>query len=111
MFETTRGTPVPARRRLLALVFALVAAGPIAAAPTVALADDGLVDVRTLPRLEGAVERADHTTPHSLTYAVPTPVTVTSPTTATAQITILLFLSLFMNVLPLLAFYKSEGRL
>jgi hypothetical protein len=33
----------------------------------------------SLPRLEGAVERTDHTTPHSLTYAVPTPVTVTSP--------------------------------
>ena len=27
MFETTRGTPVPARWRLLALIFALVAAG------------------------------------------------------------------------------------
>jgi hypothetical protein len=79
MFETTRGTPVPARRRLLALVFALVAAGPIAAAPTAALADDGLVDVRTLPRLEGAMERTDRTTAHSLNYAVPTPVTVTSP--------------------------------
>jgi hypothetical protein len=79
MFETTRGTPVPARRRLLAMVFAVIAAGPIVVGPTAALADDGLVDVRTLPRLEGAVERTDHTTPHSLTYAVPTPVTVTSP--------------------------------
>jgi hypothetical protein len=74
MFETTRGTPVPPRRRRLALIFAVIAAGP-----TVALADDGLVDVRTMPRLEGAVERTDRTTPHSVSYAVPTPVTVTSP--------------------------------
>ncbi len=55
MFEMTRGTPVPARRRLPALIFAVLAAGSIAAGPSVALADDGLVDVRTLPRLEGAV--------------------------------------------------------
>ena len=74
MFETTRGTPVPPRRRRLALIFAVIAAGP-----TVALADDGLVDVRTMPRLEGAVERTDRTTPHSVSYAVPTTVTVTSP--------------------------------
>jgi hypothetical protein len=79
MFETTRGTPVPARHRLRALVFAVIAAGPIAVGPTVALADDGLVDVRTLPRLEGAVEHTDRTTPHSLSYTVPTPVTITSP--------------------------------
>jgi hypothetical protein len=79
MFETTRGTPIPARRRLPALIFAVLATATVAAGSTVALADDGLVDVRTLPRLEGAVERTDRTTPHSLSYAVPTPVTVTSP--------------------------------
>jgi hypothetical protein len=79
MFETTRGTPVPARRRLPALIFAVLAAATVAAGPSVALADDGLVDVRTLPRLENAVERTDRTTSHSLSYAVPTPVTVTTP--------------------------------
>jgi len=75
MFETTRGTPVPACQRLLALIFAVIAAGPIAARAT----DDGMVDVRTLPRLEGAVEHTNRTTAHSLSYTVPTPVTITTP--------------------------------
>jgi hypothetical protein len=79
MLETTRGTPVFARRRLLALFFAAITAGSIAAGSTVALADDGLVDVRTLPRLEGAVESADRTTPQSMSYTVLTPVTTTAP--------------------------------
>jgi hypothetical protein len=69
-----RGTLVPARKRLLALVFAAIAAAPITAR-----ADDGLVDVRTLPRLEGAVENAARTEPHHLSYGVPTPTTVATP--------------------------------
>lgn len=74
MLGTTRGTKVPARSRLFALVLASIAAAPVAAR-----ADDGLVDVRTLPRLEGAVENPARTEPHSLSYGVPTPATVASP--------------------------------
>jgi hypothetical protein len=67
MFGTTRGTLVPARKWLLAFSFALIAAAPVAAR-----ADDGMVDVRTLPRLEGAVEDAARTRSDSLSYGVPT---------------------------------------
>lgn len=74
MFGMTPGTLVPARKRLLAFVFAAIAAAPIAAK-----ADDGLVDVRTLPRLEGAVENTARTEPHHLSYGVPTPSTVATP--------------------------------
>lgn len=74
MFGMTLGTLVPARKRLLAFVFALMAAAPIAAR-----ADDGLVDVRTLPRLDGAVEDVARTEPHSLSYGVPIPATVATP--------------------------------
>ncbi len=74
MFGTTPGTLVPARIRLFAFMVAVVAAAPIAAC-----ADDGLVDVRTLPRLEGAVENTARTEPHSLNYGVPIPATVSSP--------------------------------
>ena len=74
MFGTTRGTLVPAKKQLLAFVFAAIAAGPIAAS-----ADDGLIDVRTLPRLEGAVENTARTEPHHLSYGVPTPATVATP--------------------------------
>jgi hypothetical protein len=74
MLGTTRGARVLARNRLVALILASIAAAPIAAG-----ADDGLVDVRTLPRLEGAVENTARTEPHSLSYGVPTPVTVTTP--------------------------------
>jgi hypothetical protein len=74
MFGITLGTQVPARKRLLAFTLALTAAAPIAAR-----ADDGLVDVRTLPRLEGAIEDPARTQPHSLSYGVATPVTITTP--------------------------------
>jgi hypothetical protein len=74
MFGMTLGTQVPAGKRLLALTLVLIAAAPIAAR-----ADDGLVDVRTLPRLEGAVEDAARTEPHRLSYGVPTPVVITTP--------------------------------
>ena len=74
MLGMTLGTLVPARRRLLAFTLALIAAAPIAAR-----ADDGLVDVRALPRLEGAVEDTARTEPHRLSYGVPSPVAITTP--------------------------------
>jgi hypothetical protein len=61
---------------LLAFTFALTLAAPLGAR-----ADDGMVDVRTLPRLEGAVEDPAHTEPHSLRYGVPTVVAITSAAT------------------------------
>jgi hypothetical protein len=70
MFGTTRGMLVPARKSLVALIFALIAVAPIPASA----ADSGMVDVRTLPRLEGAVlEQKEHDQyPQlSLTYKVP----------------------------------------
>jgi len=74
MFGMTLGTQVPARNRLPAFALVLIAAAPIAAH-----ADDGLVDVRTLPRLEGAVENVARTEAHRLSYGVPAPVTITTP--------------------------------
>jgi hypothetical protein len=76
MFETTRGMQVPAGKRLLPFIFALIAAAPMAAA-----ADDGMVDVRTLPRLEGAVEEVARTESYRLNYGVPTVVAVTTAAT------------------------------
>jgi hypothetical protein len=76
MFGTTRGTHVPARKLLLALVTVLMASTSIAAR-----ADDGMVDVRTLPRLEGAVEDTSRTRIDSLNYGVPTVVAVTAAAT------------------------------
>jgi hypothetical protein len=70
MFGTTRGMLVPARKSLVALIFALIATGPIAARA----ADSGMVDVRTLPQLEGAVpvqKEHDQYPQLSLTYKVP----------------------------------------
>lgn len=74
MFETMRGTLIPARKRFLAFVVALIAATPVAGR-----ADDGMVDVRTLPRVEGAVENTARTRPSSLSYGVATPVAITTP--------------------------------
>jgi hypothetical protein len=76
MFETTRGMQVPAGKRLLPFIFALMAAAPMAAA-----SDDGMVDVRTLPRLEGAVEEVARTEPYRMNYGVPTVVAVTTAAT------------------------------
>ncbi len=79
MFATTNGTHVPARKLLLAFVMVLMASTSIAAR-----ADDGLVDVRTLPQLEGATpnqpdrERYPET---SLSYRVPTVVAITTAAT------------------------------
>ena len=76
MFGTTRGMPVPARKPLAAIIFALIGAMPIAAH-----SDDGIVDVRTLPRLEGAVEDAARTRPESLSYGAPSVVAITTAAT------------------------------
>src|SRR3981081_786324 len=76
MFGATRGMLVPARQALLVAIFVLIASAPIAAR-----ADDGLVDVRTLPRLEGAVEDVARTEPHSLQYRMPTLVAITADAT------------------------------
>ena len=76
MFETTRGILVPAGKRLLPLIFALIAAAPITAR-----ADDGMVDVRTLPRLEGAVEEVARTESYRLNYTVPTVAPITTAAT------------------------------
>ena len=67
MFGPTRGVLGAATKSLLLSIFVWMASAPIAAG-----ADDGLVDVRTLPRLEGAVENPAHTEAHSLSYGVPT---------------------------------------
>ena len=75
MPETKRGI-IPARARMLPLMF-LFAAG----AMSIAKADDGMVDVRTLPRLEGAVEDTARTRPDSMSYGVSTVVAVTSVAT------------------------------
>jgi hypothetical protein len=74
MAETTGGTPIPARKWVLAGIVALLAAQPIAAR-----ADDGLVDVRTLPRLEGAVEDTSRTSSNKVMYVVPTGLAETTP--------------------------------
>jgi len=66
----------PAGKRLLPLILLMAASAPIAAG-----ADDGLVDVRTLPRLEGAVEDVARTEPHSLQYRMPTVVAITADAT------------------------------
>ena len=68
MFETTRGMLVPdLANACCPSLFALIAAVPIAAR-----GDDGMVDVRTLPRLEGAVEEVARTKSYRLNYSVPT---------------------------------------
>jgi hypothetical protein len=76
IFATLRGMLVPARKPLAAVILALLAAAPFAAR-----ADDGLVDVRTLPHLEGAIEDTSHAEPYRLSYGVPTPVAITSQAT------------------------------
>ncbi|MBR1210539.1 hypothetical protein [Bradyrhizobium sp. JYMT SZCCT0180] len=73
MFGTTRGTLVPARKHLFAVALAVIASMPVAAS-----ANPDTVDVRTLPRLEGAVERTASTKSHQITYDVPTAAGVTT---------------------------------
>src|SRR5437016_2041655 len=75
MSEITHGTQVPVRKFLLAWLLASMVGIPVARA------DDGMVDVRTLPRLEGAVEDASRTEPYRLNYGVPTVVAITRAAT------------------------------
>jgi hypothetical protein len=75
MPEIARGI-VPAGKHLLPLIF-LIAVG----APLAAKADKGIMDVRALPRLEGAVEDTSRTQSYSMSYGVPTVVAVTSAAT------------------------------
>jgi hypothetical protein len=75
MLATTRGI-IPARRHLLPVLLLIAASAPLAAR-----ADDGIVDVRTLPRLEGAVEDTSRTESSRLEYRVPTVVAVTAAAT------------------------------
>ena len=72
MFGTTRGMLLPARKHLFAFTLAVIAISPLAAS-----ADPAMLDVRTLPRLEGAVEQTALTMTHltkayQVTYDVPT---------------------------------------
>ena len=75
MPEIARGV-IPAGKRLLPLIFLMAVGAPLAAK-----ADNGIVDVRALPRLEGAVEDASRTQSYSMSYGVPTVVAVTSAAT------------------------------
>jgi hypothetical protein len=72
MPEIARGI-VPAGKRLLPLILLIAVS---AALP--AKADSTMVDVLTLPRLEGAVVDPSRALSHSLNYGVPTPVPVTN---------------------------------
>jgi hypothetical protein len=67
---------VPAGKRLLPLIFLMAVGASLAAK-----ADNGIVDVRALPRLEGAVEDSSRTQSYSMSYGVPTVVAVTSAAT------------------------------
>ena len=75
MPEIARGV-IPAGKRLLPLIFLMAVGAPLAAK-----ADNGIVDVRALPRLEGAVEDSSRTQSYSMSYGVPTVVAVTSAAT------------------------------
>ena len=55
MLATTRGI-IPAKNTCCLLLLLIAASAPLAAR-----ADDGIVDVRALPRLEGAVEDTSRT--------------------------------------------------
>jgi hypothetical protein len=66
MVATTRGTQIPATKWLLAALFACIVL------PAAAGADSGLVDVRNLPRLDGAVEETAGTRPNKIMYSVST---------------------------------------
>jgi len=75
MLATKRGI-IPAKKHLLPLILLIAASAPLAAR-----ADDGIVDVRTLPRLEGAVEDTSRTESSRLEYRVPTVVAITAAAT------------------------------
>ncbi|QIP06938.1 hypothetical protein [Bradyrhizobium symbiodeficiens] len=72
-----RGAQAPAR-------WLLLACGILAVASTsrhASAADDGIVDVRTLPRPDGAVEDTSRADTHRVTYALPGGVAAASETT------------------------------
>ncbi|MBR1281489.1 hypothetical protein JQ597_05500 [Bradyrhizobium sp. AUGA SZCCT0177] len=71
MFGMTRGMLVPARKHLFAVALAAIASVPVAAK-----ADPTMVDVRIVPRLEGAVEGRPET--FKLNYYVPGTVAATT---------------------------------
>ncbi|MGE9009242.1 hypothetical protein ACO2JO_11710 [Leptospira interrogans] len=88
MFGTTRGRLVPARKHLFAVALAVIASVPVAARADYTA--DTMVDVRTLPRPEGAVEKTDDTKTHHgktyrLTYDIPASVAVTAAAAATKK--------------------------
>ena len=74
MTTVRRGTNVPARWRLFVCGLALLANGPMAARA----ADEGIVDVHSLPKLDGAEEDTSRSDPYSVRYRVPTTVAVTT---------------------------------
>ena len=79
MFGMSRGTLMPAGKAALAFIFVLGAG-----APMVARADDGLVDVRTLPQLEGATPNQPERERYpeiSLSYRVQSAVAITTAAT------------------------------
>lgn len=71
-----RGAQVPARWLLLACVIAMVSAPRPASA-----ADEGIVDVHALPRLDGAVEDTSRPDTYRVTYTVPTGMAAASEAT------------------------------
>src|SRR5436309_4064525 len=73
MLTVGRRTNVPARWRLIACGFLIFSSCPIAAQ-----ADDGIVDVHTLPKLQGAIEDHSRADPNRVQYGVPTVVAVTA---------------------------------
>ncbi len=75
MLATTRGI-IAAKKHLLPALLLIAASAPLAAR-----ADDGIVDVRALPRLEGAVEDTSRTESYRVSYGVPTVVAVTAAAT------------------------------
>ena len=78
MLATTRGI-IPAKKYLLSAILLIAASVPLAAH-----ADDGLVDVRTLPQLEGAVPNQPERERYpemSLSYRMPTVVAITTAAT------------------------------
>ena len=76
MSATTYGTHALARQLLLKFLIALTMSAPV-----VARADDSMVDVRTLPRLEGAVEDTAHSESYRMNYEVSTVVAATTAAT------------------------------
>ncbi|HEX9209918.1 MAG TPA: hypothetical protein VF901_05365 [Bradyrhizobium sp.] len=73
MLTVRRGMNVPARWRLFACGLFVLTSCPITAQ-----ADDGIVDVHTLPKLQGAMEDNSRPDPYRVQYGVPTVVAVTA---------------------------------